>query len=92
MTAGLFIPCYIDQLYPQVCVATLQLLEKLGVRAVYPMNQICCGQPMANAGFEHLTQPFGASFVRNFSGFDYIVSPSGSCALHLKTHLQTEES
>ena len=56
MTVGLFIPCYVDQFYPGAAIATLQLLEKLGIDVVYPQNQTCCGQPMANSGFEHLTK------------------------------------
>jgi L-lactate dehydrogenase complex protein LldE len=84
---ALFIPCYIDQFYPQVGIATLQLLQKLGVSVNYPLNQTCCGQPMANAGFAHLTKGCDTNFINNFKGFDYIVSPSGSCVLHLKEHL-----
>jgi len=78
MTVGLFIPCYVDQFYPNAAIATLQLLEKLGVDVVFPYKQTCCGQPMANAGFEHLTQGCDDLFIDNFSGFDYIVCPSGS--------------
>ena len=52
MKVGLFIPCYVDQFYPQVAIATLQLLEKLGLEVDYPLQQTCCGQPMANSGFE----------------------------------------
>ncbi len=87
MKVGLFVPCYIDQFYPQVAIATLELLEKSGVDVGYPSRQTCCGQPMANSGFEHLTQPCNDLFFENFSGFDYIVSPSGSCVLHIKDHL-----
>jgi L-lactate dehydrogenase complex protein LldE len=90
MNVGLFIPCYIDQLYPQVGIATLQLLERLGVSVTYPTNQTCCGQPMANSGFEHLTQGTSHNFVTNFSDFDYIVCPSGSCSLHIKDHLHDD--
>ncbi|WP_153798547.1 (Fe-S)-binding protein [Foetidibacter luteolus] len=91
MRVGLFIPCYVDQFYPQVAIATLQLLEKLGCQVLYPLNQTCCGQPMANSGFEHLTHGCNALFVKNFSGFDYIVSPSGSCVLHIKDHLHDKD-
>ncbi len=84
---GLFIPCYVDQFYPQVGVATLELLEKFGCEVVYPSNQTCCGQPMANSGFEHLTSGCNELFIKNFSEFDYIVAPSGSCVLHIKEHL-----
>ena len=90
MTVGLFIPCYIDQFYPGAAIATLQLLEKLGVTVVYPSKQTCCGQPMANSGYEHLTTGCNELFIDNFSDFDYIVSPSGSCILHIKDHLHSE--
>lgn len=89
MTVGLFIPCYVNQFYPQAAVATLQLLQKLGVTVVYPPKQTCCGQPMANAGFEHLTQECNDHFLETFAGFEYIVAPSASCVLHLKEHLHS---
>jgi len=91
MTVGLFIPCYIDQFYPQVAIASLELLEKHGVNVVFPERQTCCGQPMANSGFEHLTHSSNELFIDNFSGFEYIVSPSGSCALHVKDHLHADK-
>lgn len=87
MTVGLFIPCYVNQFYPNVAIATLQLLEKLGCNVIYPLAQTCCGQPMANSGYEHLTAGTNALFVKNFAEVDYIVSPSGSCVLHIKEHL-----
>ena len=90
MRVALFIPCYVDQFYPQVGIATLQLLEKFGCEVIYPPNQTCCGQPMANSGFEHLTGSCNDLFIKNFSGFDYIVGPSGSCVLHIKEHLHAE--
>ncbi|UEG52823.1 (Fe-S)-binding protein [Mucilaginibacter daejeonensis] len=91
MRVGLFIPCYVDQFYPGAAIATLQLLEKLGVDVTYPPDQTCCGQPMANSGFEHLTGGCNRLFIDNFSGFDYIVSPSGSCVLHIREHLHDEK-
>lgn len=87
MRVGLFIPCYVDQFYPQVGIATLRLLEKFGCEVVYPPNQTCCGQPMANSGFEHLTGGCNDLFIKNFAEFDYIVAPSGSCVLHIREHL-----
>lgn len=91
MTVGLFIPCYVNQFYPGAAIATLQLLKKLQVNVVYPPKQTCCGQPMANAGFEHLTTDCNRLFIDNFSGFDYIVAPSASCVLHIKDHLHSNE-
>ncbi|MEI6866414.1 (Fe-S)-binding protein [Flavicella sp.] len=95
ITVGLFIPCYINQLYPQVGKATLEVLERLNVNVVYPSGQTCCGQPMANSGYE--SESIGAchNFIKNFKDFDYIVTPSGSCAYHVKKHYdiidQTDE-
>jgi L-lactate dehydrogenase complex protein LldE len=88
MRVALFIPCYIDQFYPNVGIATLQLLEKLGCQVSFPLEQTCCGQPMANSGFASLSKGCDANFVKNFTGFDYIVAPSGSCVLHVKEHLK----
>jgi len=87
MRVGLFIPCYIDQFYPKVAIATMELLEKLGCEIVFPLNQTCCGQPMANSGFASLDSGCDKNFVANFGEVDYIVSPSGSCVLHVKEHL-----
>ena len=89
MRVGLFIPCYVDQFYPNAAIATLQLLEKFGVEVVFPPKQTCCGQPMANSGFSHLSGDCDELFVNNFSDYDYIVSPSGSCTLHIKDHLHS---
>jgi L-lactate dehydrogenase complex protein LldE len=91
MKVGLFIPCYVDQFYPKVAIATLELLEKFGCEVDFPANQTCCGQPMANSGFEHMTQGCNDLFAENFQGFDYIVCPSGSCTLHIKEHLGVPE-
>jgi L-lactate dehydrogenase complex protein LldE len=87
MKVGLFIPCFIDAFYPEVGIATLQLLERLGVEVVHPPDQTCCGQPMANSGFETEAAGAEALFVRNFEGFDYVVGPSGSCVHHIRDHL-----
>lgn len=92
---GLFIPCYVDQFYPKVGIATLELLEKLGCRVSYPMDQTCCGQPMANAGYERDTLGTSERFIDMFSEYDYVVAPSGSCVLHVKEHfpkIQGKES
>lgn len=83
---GLFIPCYVDQFYTKVGIATLELLEKLGCQVSYPIGQTCCGQPMANAGYERDTVGTAKHFVETFRDYDYIVAPSGSCVLHIKDH------
>jgi len=81
-----------NQFYPQVGIATLELLEKFGCEVEYPINQTCCGQPMANSGYQSLTGDCNELFIKNFSSFDYIVCPSGSCVLHIQDHLQSEKN
>ena len=88
MRVALFVPCYVDQLFPGVAVATLELLEKLGCTVAFPLEQTCCGQPMANAGFEANSKQATTVFAENFSMYDYIVAPSGSCVLHVREHLK----
>lgn len=73
-------------MYPQVGQATLELLEKLNVDVSYPSGQTCCGQPMANSGYEYESVGACNNFVENFKDYDYIVTPSGSCAYHVKKH------
>lgn len=83
---ALFIPCYVDQFYPKVGIAALEVLEKLGCQVSYPLDQTCCGQPMANAGYERDTVGTTRHFIETFKDFDYVVCPSGSCVLHIKEH------
>jgi L-lactate dehydrogenase complex protein LldE len=92
MLVGLFIPCYVNQFYPQVAIATLELLEKFGCKVDYPLNQTCCGQPMANSGYEKLGQSCNELFTENFAQYDYVVCPSGSCTLHIKDHLHSDKN
>ena len=84
MKIGLFIPCYVDALYPEVGVATYKLLTSLGLDVDYPLEQTCCGQPMANAGFEKMADKLAKSFDEKFADFDYVVAPSASCAAFVK--------
>ena len=84
MKIGLFIPCYVDVVYPEVGVATYKLLKHLGLDVDYPLNQTCCGQPMANAGFEKQAIPLAEKFEEKFKGFDYVVAPSVSCTAFVK--------
>jgi L-lactate dehydrogenase complex protein LldE len=84
MQVALMIPCYIDVFYPEAGIATLELLEKLKVDVVYPFDQTCCGQPMANSGCFEEARATEELFIRNFSAFEYIVTPSGSCTDHVR--------
>jgi L-lactate dehydrogenase complex protein LldE len=76
---ALFIPCYVDQFYPQVARATAQLLTDRGVPVVYPEEQTCCGQPAFNSGYWEEARGVIRHFCRVFANYRYIVCPSGSC-------------
>ena len=84
MKIGLFIPCYVDAVYPEVGVATYKLLRHLNLDVTYPLKQTCCGQPMANAGFENEAVPLAKKFEDKFKEFDYVVAPSVSCTAFIK--------
>jgi L-lactate dehydrogenase complex protein LldE len=86
MPVALFVPCYIDQFYPDVAIATLELLEQLGVQVDYPAGQTCCGQPMANTGCVDDTAPVARRLVAMFAEYEAIVCPSGSCVSMIRNH------
>jgi L-lactate dehydrogenase complex protein LldE len=91
MKVALFVPCFIDAFFPDVGVATLELLERLGCDVDFPLEQTCCGQPMGNSGCEKDAAATEALFVENFVGYDYIVAPSGSCVHHVRDHFTAIE-
>ncbi len=91
MKVALFVPCFIDAFYPEVGVATLELLERLGVEVDYPEEQTCCGQPMANSGAQKDAAGAERVFARNFADYDYVVGPSASCIHHVREHLTAIE-
>jgi len=77
---ALFIPCYVDQFYPAIGRATVQLLEERGIPLVYPEDQTCCGQAAFNSGYWDDAKKVIAQFEKAFRGHKWIVTPSGSCA------------
>jgi L-lactate dehydrogenase complex protein LldE len=83
---GLFVPCYVDQLYPQVAWATVEVLERFGCTIAFPGDQTCCGQPMANTGCTKETEPLARRFLRLFGEYEYVVCPSGSCTAMVRHH------
>jgi L-lactate dehydrogenase complex protein LldE len=83
---GLFIPCYIDQLYPHVGLATVDVLEKFGAEVDFPSAQTCCGQPMANTGCTEDARPLARKFLEIFKNYQYVVCPSGSCTAMVRHH------
>ncbi|MBM4002633.1 MAG: (Fe-S)-binding protein [Planctomycetes bacterium] len=85
---ALFVPCYIDQFYPDVAWATLEVLERHGVRAKVPEMPTCCGQPMANTGCVNEARPLAEQFVEVLGRFDHVVCPSGSCTAMVRQHYE----
>lgn len=86
MRVALFIPCYVNAAYPEVGMASLQLLRQLGVDPDCPAGQTCCGQPMGNAGFESEAKGLARRFEEIFKGYDYVVGPSASCVAFVRDH------
>lgn len=80
----LFVPCFIDQLYPETAFNTIKLLRKAGCEVSYNPNQTCCGQPAYNAGFWDEAKSIGLKFLKDFNESDYIVAPSASCVGMIK--------
>lgn len=80
MKVALFITCLVDGIRPEIGKATVTLLERLGVVVEVPMAQGCCGQMHVNSGYAELAQPLASAFSRTFAGYDYVVTPSASCA------------
>jgi L-lactate dehydrogenase complex protein LldE len=85
---GLFIPCYVDQLYPHVGLATLRILRQIGLDVEFPEEQTCCGQPMANIGCARDAEPLAKRFLRIFRDYDKVVAPSGSCVSMVRNHYE----
>ena len=82
---ALFVTCMVDMIYPEVGMATVELLERHGVEVVFPAEQTCCGQPTFNAGYWDEARTLARRFVDIFEPLvrtgkvDAIVAPSGSC-------------
>jgi L-lactate dehydrogenase complex protein LldE len=79
MNVQLFIPCFVDQLYPETGFSMIKVLEKTGCTVTYNASQTCCGQPAFNAGFWDEAKIVCSKFINDFKGADYIVAPSASC-------------
>lgn len=79
MNVQLFIPCFVDQLYPNTAFNMIKVLEKAGCTVSYNTSQTCCGQPAFNAGFWDEAKSVCTKFIKDFSGNECIVAPSASC-------------
>lgn len=82
----LFIPCFVDQLYPETGMNMVKVLEKFGCKVTYNPKQTCCGQPGFNAGYQEEAKAVGQKFLHDFDGEGYIVSPSGSCTGYVRNY------
>src|SRR5690606_27493772 len=78
---------FMDQLYPETAFNTVKVLEKAGCSVSYNTNQTCCGQPAFNAGYHSASRSVCSKFIADFSGSDYIVTPSASCAGFVRNYL-----
>lgn len=86
MQVDLFIPCFVDQLFPQTAFNMVKVLEKAGCTVNYNPDQTCCGQPAFNAGFRDESKDVCSKFLKDFSGTNYIVAPSASCVGFVKNY------
>lgn len=82
----LFIPCFVDQLYPETGMNMVKVLEKLGCEVSYNAKQTCCGQPAFNAGYNDDAKAVAKKFLHDFEGEGYIVGPSGSCTGYVRNY------
>src|SRR2546422_5961547 len=89
MDVALFVPCYVDQFYPRVGLATAEIVERYGVKVHFPEAQTCCGQPMANSGFFDDARPLARKMLEVFAPFEHVVCPSGSCTSMVRSHFET---
>jgi L-lactate dehydrogenase complex protein LldE len=77
---SLFVPCFVDQLLPEVAVDTVKVLRRIGYDVQFPEEQTCCGQPAFNTGYWNEARPCAEHFVQVFKHAESVVCPSGSCA------------
>jgi L-lactate dehydrogenase complex protein LldE len=76
---SLFIPCFVDQLTPEVGLDMARVLRRAGYELEFPEDQTCCGQPAFNTGYWQDARPLAERFVQVFRKADAVVCPSGSC-------------
>jgi L-lactate dehydrogenase complex protein LldE len=86
MKVQLFVPCFVDQLYPDTAFNMIRLLEKANCTVSYNPSQTCCGQPAFNAGFWDDAREVCTKFLKDFSSSDIIVAPSASCVGFVKNY------
>lgn len=88
MNVQLFVPCFVDQLYPDAAFNMAKVLRKAGCTVAYNEKQTCCGQPAFNAGFWDDARTVCSKFLNDFNTEDYIVAPSASCVGFVRNYYQ----
>ncbi len=86
MKVHLFIPCFVDQLYPETGFNMVKVLKKLGCEVDYNTNQTCCGQAAFNAGYWEEAKAVGQKFIKDFHTYDFIIGPSASCVGYVRNY------
>lgn len=84
MDVDVFIPCFVDQLEPEIGKNLVKILEHVGCKVHYNPQQTCCGQPQFNSGYMKESRELAQKFLNDFAGERYIVSPGGSCTGFIK--------
>jgi len=88
MKVDVFIPCFIDQFYPETAFNLIKVLKNAGCEVQYNPNQTCCGQPSFNSGYWKETKTLAIKFLDDFKNADIIVAPSASCTGFIKKYYQ----
>jgi L-lactate dehydrogenase complex protein LldE len=83
---GLLVTCLVDLFRPSVGFAAVKLLQSAGCVVGVPAAQTCCGQPAYNSGDKRAAKAIARQVIEAFEGFDYVVTPSGSCGGMLRAH------
>ena len=86
MKIDLFIPCFVDQIYPSTAMNMVKVLEKAGCEISYNPNQTCCGQPAFNAGYWDEAREVASKFIKDFPKPNVVVAPSASCVGFVRHH------
>jgi L-lactate dehydrogenase complex protein LldE len=84
MTVTLFVPCFVDVLFPQVAISMVRILERLGHRVECPDDVACCGQPAFNSGYVHESRAVAVNVLQRLKNAEVVVVASGSCGAMLK--------
>jgi L-lactate dehydrogenase complex protein LldE len=84
MTVTLFIPCFMDALYPRTGISMVEILERLGHTVVCPEEIACCGQPPFNSGYHAETRIIAEPVLEKLAAAEAVVIGSGSCGAMVK--------